>query len=125
MQVKPRVRGEPALDLRRPMGAAVVEHEVGVEVGGDLTIDGLQELLELDRTVASVQGADHLARREVQPGVETAGAVTLVVVGGARRRARQHRQDRRGAVQRLDLRLLIDAQHHRTLRRIQVQPTTS
>ena len=41
-----------------------------VQVGGDLAIKGLQELLELDRAVAGVQRADHLARRDVQRGVE-------------------------------------------------------
>jgi hypothetical protein len=43
-------------------------------------------------------------------------------MGGALGSARQHRQGRRGAVQRLDLGLLIDAQHDGTLRRIEIQP---
>ena len=49
---------------------AVVEHDVDVEIGGDLAVDGLQELLELDRAVAAVQRADDLAGGEVQRGVE-------------------------------------------------------
>jgi len=48
----------------------VVEHEVHVEIGGDLTIQRLQELLELDRAMTAVQLADDLAGRDVQGGVE-------------------------------------------------------
>jgi hypothetical protein len=46
----------------------------------------------------------------------------LVVVGAALGQARQHRQDRLGAVQRLDLGLLVHAQHHRPLGRVVIQP---
>ncbi len=35
--------------------------------------------------------------------------------------ARLHRQHRLGAIQRLDLAFLIDAQHHRVLGRVQIQ----
>jgi hypothetical protein len=99
----------------------VVEHQVDVKLGWDLAVDGLQELLELDRAVAGVQGADDLARREVQGGVEAGGARALVVVAGALGHAGQHRQDRRAAIQRLDLGLLIDTQHDRALGRVEVQ----
>jgi hypothetical protein len=43
-------------------------------------------------------------------------------VGGPLRRAGQQRQDRGGAIQRLHARLLIHAQHHRRLGRVEVQP---
>ena len=46
----------------------------------------------------------------------------LVVVGGALGDPRAHRQDRRGPIQRLDLGLLIHAQHHGPLGRVEVQP---
>ena len=110
------------LDRRRLVGGAVVEDQVHVEVVGDLAVDGLQELLELDRAVAAVQRADHLAGRDVQRGVEAGGARALVVVGGALRGAGQHRQDRRGAIQGLDLGLLVDAEHDGALGRVEVEP---
>ena len=69
----------------------------------------------------SVQRADHLAAGEIERGVQAGGAVPLVVVGRPRRGAGQHRQDRCGAVERLDLALLIDAQHHRALGRGEVE----
>ena len=82
----------------------------------------VQELLELDRAVAGVQRADHLAGGEVQRGVQARGARALVVVRRALRRAGQHRQDRRRPIERLDLALLVDAQNDRPLGRIEVQP---
>ena len=121
VQVKARVGGQPAPDLRGLVGRAVVEHEVHVEVLGDLLVDRLQELVELDRAVTVVQPADHLAGGEVERRVQAGGAVALVVVGRALGRAGQHRQDRLGAIQRLDLALLIHAQDDRALGRVQVQ----
>ena len=46
----------------------------------------------------------------------------LVVVGAPLGLAGPHRQQRLGAVQRLDLALLVDAQHHRAIRRIEIEP---
>ena len=66
--------------------------------------------------------ADHQARGHVQRGVEVGGAVTAVVVAGSLGAARQQRQHRGGAIEGLDLGLLVDAQHHRRVRRVQVQP---
>jgi hypothetical protein len=43
-------------------------------------------------------------------------------VGGALGHTRKHRQDRRGAIQRLDLAFLINAKHNRALGRIEVEP---
>ena len=65
---------------------------------------------------------DHLPGGDVERGVEVGGAVADVVVGLPRGHARHQRQHRRRAVERLDLRLLIDAQHDRGLGRIEVQP---
>jgi hypothetical protein len=76
-------------------------------VVGNLAVDGGQELLELDGEGAGVQGADDLARGHVQGGVETRGAVPLIIVTGTLRRAGQRRQDRGGAIQRLDVGLLV------------------
>jgi hypothetical protein len=81
-----------------------------------------EELLELDRAMASVQRSDHPARADVERGVETRGARALVVVRRALGRARQHRQHRRAAIERLDLRLDVDTQHHRALGRVEIEP---
>ena len=54
-------------------------------------------------------------------GEQVAGAVALVVMRGPRRGGGQHRQGRRGAVERLDLRLLVDREHGGGDRRVHVQ----
>ena len=60
---EPGVGGQPLADLRRLVRGAVVEDHVDVEIVGDLAVERLQELLELDRAVAAVQRADDLAGR--------------------------------------------------------------
>jgi hypothetical protein len=56
---------------------AVVEDDVDVEVARDLTIERLQEPLELDSAIAGVQAADDLAGADVQRGIETRGAMAF------------------------------------------------
>jgi hypothetical protein len=58
---------------------------------------------------------------DVEGGEQAGDAVPLVVMGAALRHAGHHRQDRLGAVQRLDLGLLVHAQHDRGVWRVQVQ----
>jgi hypothetical protein len=92
-----------------------------VELGWDLAVECLQELFELDRTVAAVQAADDLATGDVQRGVEARCPGAFVVVGGALRHPGKHRQDRGGAVQCLDLGFLVHAEHDRAFGRVQIQ----
>ena len=66
--------------------------------------------------------ADHLAGGDVEGGVEVGGAVADVVVAAPLRHPRHQRQHRRRPVERLDLRLLVHAQHDRRLRRVEVEP---
>jgi len=75
--------------------------------------------------VAPVDGADHAPVVDVERGEQGRDAVPQVVVGaplGHPGHPGHHRQDRLGPVQGLDLRLLIDAQHHCLLRRVVVEP---
>jgi hypothetical protein len=77
-------------------GRGVVEHQVHLELAGDHAIERGQELLELDRAAAGVQGADHLGSGDVQCRVQDRGARALVVVRRAVRAVGQRRQVRRG-----------------------------
>ena len=104
------------------MGGVVVTDQVHVQVGGDLLVQLGQELLELGGAVAAVDGADDLAGGHVQRGEQGGDAVADVVVGAPLGHAGHHRQHRRRAVQRLDLALLVHAQHQRLLGRVQIQP---
>ena len=72
--------------------------------------------------MAREAGAEHRAGGHVQGREQRRGPVAAVVVGAPLRDARTHRQHRLAALQRLYLRLLVHAQHHRSLRRMQVQP---
>ena len=48
--------------------------------------------------------------------------MALVIMRAPFRHPRPQRQERLGPVQRLDLRLLVDAQDHGALRRMEIQP---
>ena len=93
-----------------------------VQAGGHGLVDGGQELTELGGTVAAVQFADEGAVRDAERGEQAGNAVPQLVMDAPLGRAGHHRQHRLRAVQRLDLGLLIDAQHHRLLQRVVVQP---
>ncbi len=60
-------------------------------------------------------------RGGVEGGEERGGAVAFVVASLAGRGSRTQRKHWLGAVERLSLRLLIHAEHHRPLRRVHVQ----
>ncbi len=87
---------------------------------------GLDELVEerdeLLVAVLGVAGTGDLAGRDLQRGVEAGRAVALVVMRHPLRLARLHRQRRLGAIERLDLGLLIHAQHQCAFGRVEVEP---
>ena len=102
VNMKPRVASEPGLDRGRLVCAVVVHHQVDVQIGRHIRFDGAQELEELAAAMAPVQLTDDGARDDVQRGKQRRGAMTHVVVGAPLRNARGQRQDRLGAVERLD-----------------------
>jgi len=65
---------------------------------------------------------DHGAVQRVQRGEQRRGAVALVIVRHRPTLAGLQRQAGLGAVERLDLALLVDRQHHRVAGRIHVEP---
>ena len=113
---------KPALDRRCLVGRGVVEHDVHVEMGRHRVVDQVQEAAELLGAMPRRHLRDHLPGGDVERGVEVGGAVAEVVVALSRRHARHQRQNRRRAVERLDLRLLVDAQDDRGLGRIEIEP---
>src|SRR3989441_6751741 len=122
MHVVPRMAHEPAVNERRLVGAVVVENHMHVERRRDGRLDGVEERAELPGAVPVVELADDLARRNVQGGEERGGAVTGVIVGPPLHLPGPHGQQRLRAIQRLDLGFLVDAQHERLIRRIEVEP---
>ena len=65
--------------------------------------------------------ADDLASLHVECGEQRRRAMALVIVDAPLDLARAHRQHRLGAVERLDLALLVDARRRRTLGRIEIE----
>src|SRR5579859_1928705 len=112
---------QPALDQRRLMRAVVVQDQVDLKVLWNLGIDAVQELAKLRRAVSAMQFPNDLAAGHVQCSEQRGGAVTLVVVRAPLGLARTQRQNRLGAIERLDLALLVSAQHQYPFRRVQIQ----
>ena len=103
------------------VGGVVVHHHVQLPArigGGDL----FQEVQELLVAVPLGAGVGDLAGGHLQRGEQRGGAVPDVVRRLPLRRSRSDREHRGGPLQRLHLRLLIHAQHHRLGRRMQIQP---
>ena len=88
---------------------------------GTSRLDGVEEADELLMAVALHVAADDGAVEHVERGEQRRGAVALVVVGHGAGAALLHRQARLGAVERLDLALLVDRQHDGMGRRIDIE----
>ena len=114
--------GEPVPDQRRLVGGVVVGNQVHVQLGGHLGLDGIEKLAELQGPVAAVALANHLTGPGVQSSEEGRGAVAHVIMGAPLGLARTQGQKRPGAVQGLDLGLLVHAQDQRPVRRVEVEP---
>ena len=113
---------EPGAHLRVLVGGVVVEDDVDELAGWHLRLDGVEEADELLMAVALHAAADDRAVEHVEGGEQRGGAVALVVVGHGAGAALLHRQAGLGAVERLDLALLVDRQHDRMGRRIDIEP---
>jgi hypothetical protein len=76
VQVESGMAEQPALRRRRIVGAEVIEDEVDLEISRHLRIDAVEELPELDRTVASMDLADDRPGRNFECGKERGRAMT-------------------------------------------------
>ena len=102
------------------MGGQVVQHDV--HVGAGVRLDGLLEKVEEVRPGAGgLALPEHLAGAHVQRGEQVRRAVPHVVVGAFLGRVERDREHGLGPIQGLDLGLLIDRQHHRPARWVEVE----
>ena len=99
------------------VAAVVVEDRVNHLPGWHRPLDGAQKAQELLVPVTLHAAADHGALEHVERGEQGGGAVALVVVGQRAGLAWLDRQTRLGAIERLDLGLLVDRKHDRMLGR--------
>ncbi len=91
-----------------------------VEAGRDGSVNGVQKLAELYGTVLAMAVADDLAGGNVQGCEQGCCPVADVVMCPAFDLARAHGQERLGPVERLDLRVLIDAEDQCSFRRVEI-----
>ena len=116
-----RVAGEPRFDLGVFVGGVVVDDGMDQLAGRDRALDGVEEADELLVGVPLHAAAEHGAVEHVEGGEQGGRAVPLVVVGHRAALAGLDRQAGLGAVERLDLRFLVDRQHDGMGRRVHVE----
>ena len=104
------------------VGAVVVDDEMQLELGRNANIEVPEEGEELLMAVPRLAWGDDFAALHIEGGEQRGRAVAQVVMRDAFEVAHAHRQDRLGALQGLDLALLVDAEDQRLVRRIEVEP---
>src|SRR5206468_5665021 len=92
-----------------------------LEIVCDGIVYRVEELSKLHRPVAAMTRARDPAALDVQGGEERRRAVAYVIVRPPFDLAGAHRQQRLRAIERLDLRFFIAAEHQRPIGRIQIQ----
>jgi hypothetical protein len=100
----------------------VVDDDVDGLVARHSGVDDIEEADELLMAMALHALADDLAFEHIEGSEQGRGAVTLVIVGHRAGATLLHRQAGLGAVERLDLALLINRQHDGVVRRIDIKP---
>src|SRR5262245_38411698 len=120
VEVDPGVLSQPGADSGRRMRRGVVEDNMQVPAAvppGYLP----QECQEVGACMAWGTAAQNAAGGHLQGRVQAREAMALVIVSLARRQPRAQGQQRLGATEGLDLRLLVDAQHDGVGRGPQIQ----
>jgi hypothetical protein len=121
MQMEARIALEPAHNRGGLVRGVVVQHQMHLPAGRNACVYGLEEMQELLMSVAGMALADDLAGLDIEGRKQRNRSVPEVIVRGPLRPAGRQRQQRLGALQGLALALLVDAQHERVIRRIEVK----
>ena len=99
---------EPSPHLRVLVAAVIIEDDVDNLADRGLGLDRIQKADEFLMPVALHAAADDGAVKHAEGGEQGGGAVPLVVMGHGLAASRLDRQSGLGAVERLDLALLIN-----------------
>ena len=121
MQVEARMGVEPGTNGGRVVGVIVVDDQMKLVGRGQLSMEPLQKPKKLLRPMARHTLGDDRSVEDVQRGEERGRPVPLVVVRQRSRPALLHRQARLRPVERLNLALLVDAEHQAVFGGIQVE----
>ena len=104
------------------MGGVIVEDCVDSLSGRNLALDGLQEADEFLMAMALHVVADDRSVEDVHGREQGCRPVPLAIMGHGSGAAPLHRQAGLGAVERLDLALLVDGKHDGVRRGIDIEP---
>ena len=124
-------RRKMEMDILVPSQPAVVFWLVGIEIvqdhmdlpAGMLGNHAVHEIQELDATAALIMAGLDQASGNIERGKQGRGPVTFVgMAESGHGFAIGQLQPALGALQSLDVRLLVDRNHHRILGRLQVEP---
>ena len=113
---------QPGADLGLLVCRVIIEDDVDGLVCGHLSFDGVQEANELLMPMSLHVSADDGAIQDIECGKQGRGPVALVIMRHGRASAALQRRARLGAIQGLDLALLIHGQHDGVGRRRDVKP---
>ena len=122
MEGEARMTIEPFADFRVLVGRKVVEDDVDSLVGRDLSLDLVEEADELLMPMLLHAAPDDFAFEHVEGGEQRGGAVAFVIMGHGGDTPLLQGQARLGAVERLDLAILVDREHDGMLGRIDIKP---
>ena len=121
MDIIARMFCKPSLDGGCLVRRVVIANEMDVENVRHGRINGSEKIFELLGPVTAVTLSDDLASSDVQCGKQRGRPVADVVMGALFRIAETYGQKRLGAVEGLNLALLIHRQHKRSFRRVEVK----
>src|SRR5262249_24261346 len=99
---------KPFADLRLPVSGIVVDDRVNRLSLGNVRVDLVEEADEFLMSMALHVAADNGAVEDIEGGEQRGRAVALVVVRHRSGATRLHWQSRLGAIESLDLALLVD-----------------
>lgn len=116
-----RLTLEPASNRRMLMGGVVVHDEMKWPIRQSLLIQMLQEPQLFLMAVLRLTGADDLAREDMERGEERGGAVPFIVMGHGPAPPLLHGQPGLGAIQGLDLILLVRTEDQGFVGRIEIE----
>ncbi len=121
VQMEARMLSQPCFHGGSFVSAVIVDDQMQREACVDRCVDRAQEFDEFARAMAWLAFADHKAAFDIKRGEQSRCAVTLIIMRHGFGAALFQRQAGLGAIERLDLTFLIDAQHQRAIRRVQIE----
>jgi hypothetical protein len=99
----------------------VIEHRMDQLAGWHLTFDGIEKADEFEVAMALHAAADHRAVEHAKCGEQGGRAMPFVIVRHGLTASGLDRQTRLGAVEGLDLALLVEREHDGVGRRIDIE----